>query len=703
MSPSGQTVCLTMIVKDEAPIIARCLASVMALIDSWIIVDTGSTDGTQRIIREFMTDKPGELHERPWRDFAHNRTEALALARPHGDYCLIIDADDELVVEPGFTMPDLDADSYSVDIDFDGVHYLRPQIVKASLPWRYEGVLHEYLVCEEARTQGHLPLVLRINHDGARRRDPETYRKDAKLLETTLTVETNPFLRARYTFYLAQSYRDCGETRKAISAYLNRAQMGNWREEIFYSLLQAARLMESLGDEPEQVLAVYSRASEASPTRAEAAHAASRLCRNLGQFQRGYEIAKTAIDLTTPADGLFVESWVYDYGLLDEFAVNAYWAAQYWDCLNAALRALASGKVPAGERARFVQNAQFALDRMPPDESPPAVRRMLQAGGELRPPPGSPARDPGMENAPSSMRFNLGAELGVPQKSIAIVDVGAAFFGEKPFYQPLIDQGVGTLICFEPDDAQFAKLQEHLGHNGLVLPFALGDGNAHTLHISSGGMTSLLEPDQEAYNLFSLFALPPYSPVDASIRKATVPTHKLDDISDVGPIDFLKIDIQGAELMVLKNARRKLEECSIIQVEVSFVPLYKGAPTFGDIDSELRSQGFMVHGFATIKRLPIHPYNAQGLLNGINQLVDLDMIYIRDISRIDRLPDRVLINTALAADACYSSFDLALRCVVELARRKSLSADCVTRYSEFRANSKITGYVHFTPMVQSLG
>ena len=73
MNKHGQTVCLNMIVKDEAHIIQRCLASVKPLIDSWLIVDTGSTDGTQTVIREILHDVPGEIVERPWVNFAHNR------------------------------------------------------------------------------------------------------------------------------------------------------------------------------------------------------------------------------------------------------------------------------------------------------------------------------------------------------------------------------------------------------------------------------------------------------------------------------------------------------------------------------------------------------------------------------------------------------------------------------------------------------
>src|SRR4051794_3114791 len=70
MNAFGQTVCLSMIVKNEAHVIRRCLDSVRSLIDYWIIVDTGSTDGTQDVIRAAMADRPGRLVERPWVDFA---------------------------------------------------------------------------------------------------------------------------------------------------------------------------------------------------------------------------------------------------------------------------------------------------------------------------------------------------------------------------------------------------------------------------------------------------------------------------------------------------------------------------------------------------------------------------------------------------------------------------------------------------------
>src|SRR5262245_1412383 len=108
MTPNGKTICLNMIVKNEARTIERCLASVRAFIDAWVIVDTGSTDGTPDAVRQALADLPGALFERQWRDFGSNRSEAIELARGRADYLLVVDADEVLTVDDGFALPALD-------------------------------------------------------------------------------------------------------------------------------------------------------------------------------------------------------------------------------------------------------------------------------------------------------------------------------------------------------------------------------------------------------------------------------------------------------------------------------------------------------------------------------------------------------------------------------------------------------------------
>ena len=97
------------------------------------------------------------------------------------------------------------------------------------------------------------------------------------------------------------------------------------------------------------------------------------MCRLKGDFAAGYRIARPAIDLEPPGDGLFIETWIYEFGVCDEYAVNAYWIGRDRDCLDATLKALSRGKVPPHERERMYQNMRFALDRLPADPAPEPI------------------------------------------------------------------------------------------------------------------------------------------------------------------------------------------------------------------------------------------------------------------------------------------------------------------------------------------
>src|SRR6201993_4997031 len=151
-------ICLNMIVRNEAHIIRETLESVAPYITSWVIVDTGSDDGTQDLIRNHMARLgiPGELYERPWRNFGHNRSEALDLAQGHGDYIWVIDADDIVVGTIDFGA--LSADLYELRQRSPSGTFWRPLLFRDGLRVRYEGVVHEYAECDDpfvgARLEG---------------------------------------------------------------------------------------------------------------------------------------------------------------------------------------------------------------------------------------------------------------------------------------------------------------------------------------------------------------------------------------------------------------------------------------------------------------------------------------------------------------------------------------------------------------------
>ena len=233
------------------------------------------------------------------------------------------------------------------------------------LEFLFRGVVHEFLDCRaESATSGYLSgISMSIIGGGARGNNAEKYRRDAALIETALASETDPFLRSRYTFYLAQSYNDCGEKTKSLETYLQRAEMGFWSEEVYLSLLNAARLKESLSYPFEEIIETYQRAIDTVPTRAEAIHGASRYCRYVGRNHEGYAIAKRGIALSIPR-GLFVEEWIYNYGLLDEFAINSYWTGHFAECLLASEKILRRSDIDDALRERVEQNAAFARERL---------------------------------------------------------------------------------------------------------------------------------------------------------------------------------------------------------------------------------------------------------------------------------------------------------------------------------------------------
>jgi FkbM family methyltransferase len=264
-----------------------------------------------------------------------------------------------------------------------------------------------------------------------------------------------------------------------------------------------------------------------------------------------------------------------------------------------------------------------------------------------------------------------------PERLTEVVDVGANPIDGEPPYAGMLRAGLCRVTGFEPQQEALRQLQQKKGALERYLPHALGDGGAHTLHVCAApGMTSLLEPDPATLELFSVLK------AAGEVReRVPVQTRRLDDIAEIEHLDFLKIDIQGGELSVLRNGAAKLAEAVMIQTEVSFVTLYRGQPPFGEIDAELRRQGFLPHCFAEVKDWPIAPC----VINNdprqpLNQLLEADVVFARDISRPERMSDAQLRQLALIAHHCYRSFDLALRCVMLLEQRNALRADTQPKY-----------------------
>jgi tetratricopeptide (TPR) repeat protein len=409
--PAGPSICLNMIVRNEAHIVHEVLDAVAPYISFWVIVDTGSDDGTQQAIRTHMNRLgiPGELHERAWRNFGHNRSEALELARGRGDYIWVIDADDIVVGTLDFG--GLTADCYSLRYG-SGFSYWRRQLFRSGMPWRYEGVVHEYAVCDAPMTEARLEGEYYIDSRrlGGRNLDPKKYERDRDLL--LAEVARNPG-DARSVFYLAQSYFDAGDPANALEWYRRRTEMGGWDEEVYYALFRCGECQVQLGAPWPEIVDAYLRAWEYRPARAEPLHALAREYRIAGRYQLGYLFAERAASIPLPSDdALFVGADVYAWRARDEQAICAYWIGKHMESFALCRLLLAGPELPADERERVAENRDFAVPALLEAATtyPDVLIRRLNAG-RGRQAPDAAAASPAEVGMPTARAAVTGPEI----------------------------------------------------------------------------------------------------------------------------------------------------------------------------------------------------------------------------------------------------------------------------------------------------
>jgi len=270
-------------------------------------------------------------------------------------------------------------------------------------------------------------------------------------------------------------------------------------------------------------------------------------------------------------------------------------------------------------------------------------------------------------------------DLLKPAARSAIIDVGANPLAEIPTYKDMLGRGLCTVVGFEPQAQGLAKLNAQKGPHETYLPYAVGDGQPGKLNLCHGvGMSSLLEPNPEVCNCLNVYPL--YAKI---IGEMWVETRRLDDIAEISKIDFLKIDVQGAEIAVFRGGRTRLSSAVVVQTEVCFMQLYKGQALFGEIDREMRSFGFVPHIFFPTERVMISPLQINGNPRAkMNHAVFRDVVYVRDFTRPDSMDTEQLKQLALLAHYCFGSYDLALRCVGYLERRGDVPAGTMMAYAD---------------------
>lgn len=355
---------ICMIVKNESHIIHEVLNSTLGLIDTFCILDTGSTDNTIQIVEEFYQKAgvQGEVIRGDWKGFGASRSEALKLCDGKMDYILMIDADDLMGFPPNGkeflkqTLQQHQPNAVIVPIKRGNILYERTQIFKAGDNWRYVGVLHEYPTNDKQNNK-----IVRLPNEifmvgrtlGSRSmQDGNKYLKDAETILKELEKEPD---NDRYVFYLAQSYRDGGNIPEAVKWYKKRVEMGRWKEEQCVSAMNIAKLTH----DKEWAW----KAHEFNPQRNESLVHYASYCRSKDMFSP--ELLAMIMYATTipkPKENvLFVENDIYEWRMWDELCIIAFYTGRKDVAKQAAAKLLSENLFPPSQRARIEQNMKFSL------------------------------------------------------------------------------------------------------------------------------------------------------------------------------------------------------------------------------------------------------------------------------------------------------------------------------------------------------
>jgi FkbM family methyltransferase len=275
--------------------------------------------------------------------------------------------------------------------------------------------------------------------------------------------------------------------------------------------------------------------------------------------------------------------------------------------------------------------------------------------------------------------FTLDSITGPLAGPLAILDIGARL-EEQPRYATLVERDVATIIAVEPQAADRERLMQQWGAGRLrCLPHVLGDGRLSTLYVTRHpGCTSLFAPDPEVVDLFQSIGAAESGGNFHVVTTERVPTVRLDDVGPAINADFIKLDIQGAELLVLRHGRRTLSCASVVETEVLFVPLYRDQPLAGEVMRFMNEEGFWLHRILDVHGRCYRPLTVGTPTTPVSQPLWCDMVFVRNPSRLERWSHQELLRGAAVLHDVYCSYDLVNLLLAEHDRRNG--SQYATRY-----------------------
>jgi FkbM family methyltransferase len=232
-------------------------------------------------------------------------------------------------------------------------------------------------------------------------------------------------------------------------------------------------------------------------------------------------------------------------------------------------------------------------------------------------------------------------------------------------YQRLIDLRLCDIVAIEAHADECEVIRELLSGQVPVVtvPVVVGDGGPATFHICRVKSTSSTFPP----NISFCREFDGYGEHLEVVSSRRVQTTRLDDVEEIGDIDYLKSDIQGGEVAALQGGTRVLSGVAVAELEVEFAPQYDGGPLFADVDSAMRELGFMFHTFTGYGSRPLKSLLGQRttLPFALQQWLWANAVYLRPFSSWSTLAPVKIVRLAAILHEVYSSFDFAYRALCE--------------------------------------
>lgn len=329
-------ICLNMIVKNESKIINRLLESVLPLIDTYCICDTGSTDNTIDIIQTFFDDKKiaGKIVKEPFRNFEYNRNYALkeCYGMDNADYILVLDADMTIHINNNNSIntfkKTMNKDAYYLVQGNSRIQYQNLRIIRNTGKFSYWGVTHEYIQTPDNTSIDRIPkTIMYINDIGDGGAKADKFIRDIRLLKEGLEQYPN---NDRYTFYLANSYKDSKQYENAIDTYKKRIELKGWIQEVWYSYYCIGLCYKEL-NQMEKAIFYWLEGYNHLPERIENLYEIIHYYRNSKKYvlvDIFYNMAIKSRNSINQENQLFLIKDIYEYKMDYEFSITGFYSNQ---------------------------------------------------------------------------------------------------------------------------------------------------------------------------------------------------------------------------------------------------------------------------------------------------------------------------------------------------------------------------------------